>query len=314
MNCGVFAELKRGDFMEFLGFIRPDGSVGVRNYVLIISSDPGMNGLCNNVAGTLINTLSVPSWPENGSWTEYIKALVTNPNVAGAVVVEPDREGPGEFIINTLAQTGKPSDIVTVSSSGGIIEASARVIRSAMLMVREASTMRRQATPISRLVTGLMYEDKSGTGDLLYHSVKLLVENNGRVVLSKKVADKKDKINGLHAVKKLPAGGKIDKNQGVYEIDHFENHHKTLFEMVSLGVQLVVAAGGNPCPLSHTILPVINITAEKDYFEALKDGVEVNLSGLNYESYGAEDYSLLIVNEIIATASGKLTKAEILKV
>lgn len=300
--------------MEFLGFARPDGSVGIRNFILIISLGPGTNRLCARVADSVLNTVAVPFWPEKDRWLEFIDALVTNPNVAGAVVVEPAAEGYGEKIVNTLAQLGKPSDLITVDRSGGVIEASSRAVRSAMLMVREASTMRRQVTLISRLIVGLIYGDKSGTGDLLYHSVNHLVEYNGRVLLSKKVADKKDRLNSLPIAKKLPAGGKIYKDRGVYEVDYRQNRHEIMLEMASKGVQLVVLAGESPCVDSHTIIPVVNIAADQDCHESLKDSVEVNLSGLDYERYRVEDYSLLVVNEIIATASGKLTKAEVLKV
>lgn len=299
--------------MEFLGFIRPDGSVGARNSVLIISADPGVDRLCVNVADSVLGAVPVQCWPEKNRSIEIFSDLVKNPNVAGAVVVEPVSGGAGEMIIDAMAQMGRPAELITVSGSGGIIEANARAVRSAMLMTREASTLRRQATLLSRLMVGLIYEGNSGTGDLLYYCVNSLVENNGRVVIAKRVADKKDKINKCPVVKKLGAGGKVDRDRGLYEIECARNQHDTLIEMAAKGVQLVVAASGGPYPAAHSIVPVINVTASKNYYESLRDNIEIYLDGLDYERFKAEDFSLLIVNEIIATASGKLTKAEILK-
>lgn len=300
--------------MEFLGYIRPDGSVGVRNHILLISADPSTNRLCCNAAKSVLNTVPFPAFPDKTRWVQYASAVATNPNVAGAVVIEPAAEGPGESIVKTLAQAGKPADLVTVGISGGAIEASARAVRSAMIMVREASAARRQLALISRLAVGLLYSGKTETGDLLYHCISLLVENNARILMSKSETGKQDSIGGLPVVGTLTAGGNIGRARGIYEIERLDNGFKTMTEMVLKGVQLVVVAEGSPYPGSHALLPAINITADRNYSDLLKDAVEVDLSGLDFESYKIEDYSLLVVNEIIATASGKLTKAEVLKV
>lgn len=299
--------------MEFLGFIRPDGRVGVRNTVLIISTDFSTNGICINVASSVLNAVPVPGWPNKEKYTEYLSNLAQHPNVAGAVILAQSLEGIGEAVARKFTGMGKPVQLINLASSGGVIEAVAHAVREAMLMIREVSTLRRQLTLMSRLILGLIYRDQSGTGDLLVHCIDTIQENQGRVVIFKDEADKKSKINMCPVIKKIDSGDKVDSQQGLYELRGSNEPEDVLMAMASLGVQLAVDATGVPYARYHTILPVVSITASRDHYNSYKDNIELDLSQLDLTSYKAEDYSLLVTNEIIATASGKLTKSEALK-
>jgi len=299
--------------LEFLSFIRPDGGFGVRNYILVIPGDPATNGLARNIAGSLLQAVAVQAWPEKEKCADFFRDLVTSPNVAGAVVVDPVPGGAGETVAGTMKELGKPCEVVTVSAAGGAINASAVAVRAAMSMIREASTYRRQLNLASRLLLGVIYREQAGAGELLYHCLDQLVENNARIVLARKVAGKKDKMQRLPEVKKLPAGKKVEQSRGIYEIEYREDIGQTLSAMAAGGVQLVLALGHGPCPAGHTVMPVLNVTADSDYYQSMQDMVDLNLGGLETGRYKAEDFSLLLLNEIIATASGKLTKAEVLK-
>lgn len=298
--------------MEFLSFIRPDGGFGVRNYILVISGDPATNRLAQNI-GSVLHAVAVQAWPEKESCADFFKDLVTNPNVAGAVVVNPEPGGVGEMLAETMRGIGKPCELVAVSAVGGAINASAVAVRAAMSMIREASTFRRQLNLTSRLLLGVIYREQTGAGELLYHCLDQLVENNARIILSRKVVDKKDKMQKLPEVKKLPSGSKVDQSRGIYEIEYCEDIGETLSAMAAKGVQLVLAVGCGRCPAGHTVMPVVNVTADSDYYKTMQDMVDLNLGGLDQGRYKAEDFSLLLLNEIIATASGKLTSTEILK-
>lgn len=298
--------------MEFLGYVRPDGSVGVRNKILIISTSPQTDKMCLNIAGTVLNAVPVLCGVCGGQIKDTAGPLVKNPNAAGAVVLEYGPEGDGESMVSQASEIGKPAALVDISSPGGVIEATARATRAAMLMSREASAQRRQLTPVLRLVLGLLYGEQS-TGDLLYHCIDTIVKNHGRVVIVRPGADKKSLIGRLPVVKQIDHEVKLGKQQGLYELKPSPDKAGVLTSMASQGVQLVVDSTGGRYPGWHTVLPVINITADKGCGERAQDGIELDLSGINPESYRIEDYSLLIVNEIMAAASGKLTFAEALK-
>jgi len=299
--------------MEFLGFIRPDGTVGVRNTVLIISTDVSTNGICLNIASSVLNAVPVPGWPDREKYTEYLGDLAQHPNVAGAVILAQSSEGVGGHVAEKLAGLGKPVQLISLAAPGEVIEAVAHAVRAAMLMVREVSTQRRQLTLMSRLILGLIYRDQSGTGDLLVHCIDTIQENHGRVLIFKDAADKKSKINLCPVIKRVDALGKVDSQQGLYELRGSKEPGDVLMAMASLGVQLAVDATGGPFTRYHTVLPVVSITANQDHYNSYKDNIELYLSQLDLLSYKAEDYSLLLINEIIATASGKLTKSEALK-
>jgi len=299
--------------LEFLSFIRPDGGFGVRNYILVISVDPATNRLARNIAGSVLHAVAVQAWPEKEKCADFFIDMVSSPNVAGAVVVAPEQGGVGDTVAENMRAIGKPCEQVSVSAAGGAINASAVAVRAAMSMILEASAMRRQLSLTSRLLLGVIYREQPGAGELLYHCLDQLVENNARIILSRKVNDKKDKMQKLPDVKKLPSGKKVDQSRGIYEIEYYEDIGKTLSAMAARGVQLVLAVGCGRCPSGHTVMPVVNVTADSDYYQSMQDMVDLNLGGLDLGSYKAEDFSLLLLSEIIAIASGKLTKAEILK-
>lgn len=299
--------------MEFLGFVRPDGSVGVRNKILIASFGVNTNMLCINVASSVINTVPVPGWPDREKYSEYLISLAESPNAAGLVVLEQSPGGAGEAVEKALLKMGKPARTINIGGSGGNIEAFARATRAAVIMAREVSTQRRQLTLVSRLVVGLIYRDDSGAGDLLYYCIEALEKNHGRILIYRDEVDKKQLIGKFPVIKKVDAAGKVGKQQGLYELKSSAGPAGALMTMASLGVQLVVDATGGQYSKSHTIMPVINITADKAHYESLKDDIDLDLSHLCFKNYKIEDYSLLIVNEIIAAASGKLTMAEALK-
>jgi len=299
--------------VEFLGFVRPDGRVGVRNSVLIISTDLGANGICISVASSVLNLVPVPGWPDKQKYAEYLNNLVRHPNVAGAVILSQSAEGLGQDIAKKLTDIGKPARLISLAASGGSIGAMSEIMREAVQMVREVSTQRRQPTLLSRLITGLIYRDESSAGDLLVHCIDNIQENHGRVLIFKDLTEKKSRINLYPVIKKVASSGKVDSQQGLYELKCSGEPGDVLTAMTAMGVQLVIDATGGPYNRYHAILPIINITAVREHYNRFKDNIELDLSHLDLTSYKAEDYSLLVTNEIIATASGKITRSEALK-
>lgn len=198
--------------MKFLGYIRPDGSIGVRNKILIISTDTRTDRLCMNIAGAILDTVPVVSGPAKGQFfDDYLVTLIRNPNIAGAVVLELASDGVDEKLVSVMGEIGKPIEVINISDSGGLIKSTARAGRAAMLMARDASTFRRQPVFLSRLILGLIYEENSQMEDLLCYFIDNIIDNNGRVIIAKKVTNKKDKVINYPVVKKLETNVNIGK-------------------------------------------------------------------------------------------------------
>jgi altronate dehydratase large subunit len=302
--------------MEFLGFIRPDGSVGCRNHLLVISTDPTTDRLCLKVAGAVYNAVPVVCGPaKHQLFGDYLSAMINNPNAAGAVLLEPKPQGVGEKVAGEMSLIGKPVEVVDISAAGGPVQAVARSTRAAMAIAREISTYRRQLSLFSRLTLGIIYKEDSKTADLLLPCIQDIIENsNGRIVIAREVVNKKDKVNNLHAVKKLGIDDPVGRDRGLYELEFSPEPNEIMKSMILKGVQVVLVATGSSYSANNALVPVVNITADKNYYELMEDSIELNLSNLDYKRYDTKEYRLLIISEIIATASGKLTKAEALKI
>lgn len=297
--------------MEFMGYIRPDGSVGTRNQVFIISCGAKTDRIAINVANSVANTRPIlcgffGARPD----TDSVAGLAGHPNVAGTIVLEP---GPGvetASMESSLRELGKPYAVINLADYGTAIETISKATRNAAEMVREVSKNKRQAVSVSRLLTGLLYLEVEQARDVVYHFINGMVNNNSRVIGYQAGRGKIKEMAGYPANGVISRGQKVPKAQGLYLSNNSGNPNSALMDMLSTGVQVVVSNYGYM--LQNPVIPVINMVTEHDMYMTLKDDLEMELI-LATDTYKIEDFSLLIINEVIATASGKLTKAEILK-
>jgi altronate dehydratase large subunit len=156
--------------MDFSGYIRSDGSAGIRNYVLVIPGGLISEKICAFVPGT--KTLATAK--SGGGMTSRERETMArtffgfglNPNVAG-VIIHNGSPGAGypELRVERLAaeiqKTGKPLEIVDVRKEGGTLEAITKGIKLARRMVQEASKKRREPVGIGKLSLGV----KCGASD-----------------------------------------------------------------------------------------------------------------------------------------------------
>jgi (2R)-sulfolactate sulfo-lyase subunit beta len=104
---------------QLTGYRRPDGSVGIRNKVVIIPVDDLSNAVCEAVAATIPDALALPHHYGRLQFGEDLeltfRTLIgtgANPNVAAAVVVgiEPNwtarvADGIGEMLLDVVERT-----------------------------------------------------------------------------------------------------------------------------------------------------------------------------------------------------------------
>jgi altronate dehydratase large subunit len=156
--------------MNFLGYMRPDGSVGIRNYVLVIPGGLIAEKICAFVPGT--KTLAMAR--SGGGMTSRDREAIArtlfgfgfNPNVAG-VILHSGSPGVGypelrvERLAAELEKSGKPLAIVDVKAEGGTLETITTGIKFARKMIYEASKLRREPANIGKLSLGV----KCGASD-----------------------------------------------------------------------------------------------------------------------------------------------------
>ena len=149
--------------MEFLGYERPDGSAGIRNYVAVISSGRCANEMAANIADAVpgavpvIHThVCVRFKDDNEKALRVLSGIGSSPNVAAAVVVGVGCENPSPAIIaGEIAKSKKPVKVLTIMESDGFQSFMDEGLATTRSMVAEASNLQRKPFPLSYLTLGV---------------------------------------------------------------------------------------------------------------------------------------------------------------
>ncbi len=183
--------------MGFMGYKREDGSAGVRNHVLVMSSVACANGVANAI-GREVPAVKVITHTEGcGRGIEDINiskrtlaGLGRNPNVAAVLVV-----GLGcEFIkapqlAEDIVSTGKPAESLVIQEEGGSRKAARKGAELADKLLGEASSLKREECDWDKLRLGLECGGSDALSGVTANPVAgvaadRLVEQGGTVVLS----------------------------------------------------------------------------------------------------------------------------------
>ena len=187
--------------MEFWGYSRPDGSVGVRNHVLILPATRNVNYICHRIALAVPGVTTFYTTGEYGRTgsdrkrlARFLTGIARNPNVANVLLIGmPHGYGYPEFQTDALAaeiaRSGKQLEILNVDHCGGLEGTVVQGIRLARELVREATAMRREAAPLSKLTIGMKCGDSDATSGLagnpaLGRAVDRLIDAGGTALFS----------------------------------------------------------------------------------------------------------------------------------
>lgn len=187
--------------MEFWGYSRPDGSVGVRNHVLILPATRNVNYICHRIALAVPGVTTFYTTGEYGRTggdrkrlARFLTGIARNPNVANVLLIGmPHGYGYPEFQTDALAaeiaKSGTRLEILNVDRCGGLEGTVVKGIRLARELVREATAMRREAAPLSKLTIGMKCGDSDATSGLagnpaLGRAVDRLIDAGGTALFS----------------------------------------------------------------------------------------------------------------------------------
>ena len=155
--------------MEFMGYVRPDGKVGARNYVGVIPSVTCANdvaqAICRQVMGTVSflhhqGCCQMP--PDLERVTDTLISLGKSPNLASVLVVSLGCEGTDhERMVKEIAATGKHVEIIHIQELGGVSKAIQAGTDIARRLVIEASGLQRQPVDVSNIIMAI----KCGASD-----------------------------------------------------------------------------------------------------------------------------------------------------
>lgn len=149
--------------MNFFGYKRPDGKVGVRNHVLILPASVCASDtariVASNVQGaiTFNNQLGCSQVASDQQFTmDVLAGYAANPNVYATVIISLGCENcQMNLVVDAIKQrTNKPMAQFIIQENGGTITTIERATRAARKFVEEASLLKREEFPISELIIG----------------------------------------------------------------------------------------------------------------------------------------------------------------
>jgi altronate dehydratase large subunit len=98
--------------------------------------------------------------------------------------------------------------------------------------------------------------------------------------------------------------------KGLVYMDTPAHDIEQLTGMVAGGSQIVVFTTGRGTPCGSPIAPVIKITGNRDTYLKMRDNMDLDVSQVLQGKETVGSAGKRILEEVVATASGKLTKSE----
>jgi altronate dehydratase large subunit len=179
----------------FFGYERPNGSVGIRNRIGIISLMDNANGLALKIHQNVRETDLVTDLfgrkmigRNHEMRLKAIHGMAMNPNIAGVVLVSLHNASTDAFA-GPIAEAGKDVECVPFQDYGSTFRAIEAGTVAAAKLVRKHSTQQRTEQPFSKLVFGVECGGSDFSSGLsgnpaLGHAADLLMDAGGSVVLS----------------------------------------------------------------------------------------------------------------------------------
>ncbi len=154
--------------MSFHGYVRPNGDVGVRNYVGIISTVACANDVARWIADRVPGSATFvhqQGCGNPGSDAVLVRRTLSNlgahPNLGAVLLVSLGCEGPADDIREAIARTGKPVENIVLQKIGGASKAVEEGGRIARGMLAAISGQQREEIDDSHLIIGV----KCGASD-----------------------------------------------------------------------------------------------------------------------------------------------------
>lgn len=149
--------------MKFMGYRRPDGSVGVRNHVLVLSSVVCANHVSQRIADAIPSAVAFchsngcgQLGEDNEQTQRTLDGIAMNPNIAAVLVVSLGCEGSSaERIVEKTKASGRPAALVRIQECGGTtatINAGIDIVRE---MQRKFAGQEREESEIKDLSISL---------------------------------------------------------------------------------------------------------------------------------------------------------------
>ncbi len=371
--------------MSFLGYRRQNGSVGIRNYIGIISTV----GCANDVTWWISQQVRggapflhgqgcAQTQPDLDQVTRTLISLGWNPNLAGVLLVSLGCESVlVDKIAEGIAGSGKPVEKVVIQKIGGATAAVAQGSRIVQAMALEASKVKREEFLDSELVLGVKCGASDTTSGLVSNpatgaTCDLLIDSGGTCIfgettefmgaehilvrraatpeVAQKIMDIVARMEkratamgfdmrggqpttgniagglttieekslgaivkgGTKTIKAVYEYGERPQGKGLFIVDTPGREPEFLTDLAAAGAQVIIFTTGLGAPQGFSFVPVIKVTGNPNTYQSLLEHLDVFVEMGDEAGAGVAQAGQTLYQEVLAVASGKKTKAEII--
>ena len=178
---------------EFYGYPRQDGSVGVRNHLLVMAPIDCSYEPARRIAAQVEGAVAVTQHHGCGLDEMVANTLMgigCNPNVACVLMVGLGCETlTSEVLAEGIEPTGKPVKTVVIQRDGGTLRTIEKGTRILQKMAQEVAGLRREPFPLSELTLAVECGGSDATSGLAANPAKgvaadTLIDEGGTVIFS----------------------------------------------------------------------------------------------------------------------------------
>lgn len=146
--------------MRLTGFKRQDGSVGIRNYLLVIPASICASETASRIAARVEGAVALPNQHGCGELAPDLKQTINtlvgfgkNPNVAAVLVVGLGCEGvPAEEVVREISKTGKWVECLIIQENGGTLSTEEKGVSILKDMSSYSKKLEREEIDIGQIV------------------------------------------------------------------------------------------------------------------------------------------------------------------
>jgi altronate dehydratase large subunit len=178
--------------------VRPDGQVGIRNHLLILSGTVYANGVVDRVADAIYGAVGITHAngrcqvaPDLRVTRRFLSGTAANPNVGAVIIIDHFKEQgmTAEDIAEDIAGTGKLIATVNIRGEGGFINAIEKATRYAQDFARQISMYTRESVPVSNILFGTECGTSDTTSGLASNPAngiagEMLIKQGGRMMMA----------------------------------------------------------------------------------------------------------------------------------
>ncbi len=234
--------------MQFQGYRRPDGKVGVRNHVLILPASVCASDTTRMIAGRVLGTVSFNNQngcaqvgPDLKMTMDVLSGFAANPNVYGTIVVSLGCETcQMDLVVSEIEKrTNKPIRTLIIQEAGGTLKTVERGVLLAEEMVAQAALLKREPVSMSELIVGTECGGSDPTSGIAANPLvgrlsDLLVELGATSILSETT----EFIGAEHILARRCRNEAVGRR--IYEIVH---RYEKAMELIGEQIR-----NGNPSP------------------------------------------------------------------